>query len=194
MRQEWACEWEGLQIRVVNWRRGLRTGEELYVNDNQIDSNESWIRGGKQAFLAAQINVHGLLRHIEVFIGQPVAFRTRCGIFMDGQRIGGDMAEGPVAMTPSEWTQTQSRGIVRFVFTKGILFYGLIFATLMTIGNVCSAHLGSGDSLPFAGEVGLFVFDAVLFGGSIGYLDWRSLKKCFEGAESKLEGPPRFTI
>lgn len=191
----WNCEWEGLRIKVeraIYWNRRPAT-EALYVNDNQVDFNEVPSRVHRQAYLAAPISVDGSVRRLEAILGYTVDKREpRCHIFVDGQRIGGDTEEEPVeepaAMWPSEWELTQSRGIVRHLFVHGVLKYGipcaLAFLTFYAFEGAPWFHDRLGHAVVFVG----------CFAVAGGYFSWWRLKRNFENAKRKLEGPPRFTI
>jgi len=42
-------------IAVKRWRRGLRTGERLFVASRQVDATEAWVWSRMSVYLAAPV-------------------------------------------------------------------------------------------------------------------------------------------
>ncbi|MDB6075019.1 MAG: hypothetical protein JWO89_2659 [Verrucomicrobiaceae bacterium] len=90
-------------------------------------------------------------------------------------------------MTPAEytaWKELRKMGRLRYVLRHGIVAKGLLFATVMAVGQwawaaVKHGHLSLGES------AARFVFMTVLYGGIVGWMDYSAAEDRYrEGWEA----------
>jgi hypothetical protein len=80
------------------------------------------------------------------------------------------------------WAEKRGKGIVRFLMIEGILFSGGPFAVVM---QAVGYFILAGETETFGQYFGsartwmTFFFHATLFGGIMGFINWRRNEKAF---------------
>lgn len=189
----WACEWNGLQIEVVCWAKGMRRGEQLFVNGVQVDSNEySWWSGRMITYLAAPVQVSDSIHELEVIVGYLTTLRSH--IFLDGELVGGDADLAIRVKRPGEDKRFREPVLAHYL-VLAIGMIGIIPAIFVNI-YLFMPVLPIEPILTFRLDVksGLGVVVAISTGAPFGYLSWRYAKSHYESIVAKLEGEPRVVV
>ena len=184
--REWTCTWQGIPIVVRNWTRWVRTGEELYVGGVKVDSNESNLFTRMSAHLAAPISIAGVRHNVEAVLGQA-GIRVACRILVDGEVIGGDQRRQSTIPDATAWEKIREAGLPRYLLTKGLMQFGIPFATIMVA-------IGPPVRDRSWGAIGVqWALSALLFGLPMALLTWRSTEVAYRSRRTKLAENPRFT-
>ncbi len=172
----WTATIDGAEVLVTNHFSLLKwdSWESLHINGELIQ-RQSGSQLFTMAYLRSPMQTTSGNRTLEVLIGQA-GFSAACHILVDGELVGGDVHLKLNIPSPEEWTTLKAAGIAKFIFLRGIVYLGLPFALAMLF-------VTAGQAKSVTQSLASFTFYLLSFGGSMGYLHWRSLSKQFEKLE-----------
>ena len=80
------------------------------------------------------------------------------------------------------WAEKRARGIVRFLLIEGVLFTGGPFAVILQVVGyffLADADQSFGQYFTMTRTWVTFFFHGTLFGGIMGFINWRRNEKAF---------------
>jgi hypothetical protein len=171
----WTVEYAGHEIRVTNQVELLppRMLERLEVDGAIVDEGRlGW--AGSYTSLNARVNLDGRPRHLEARLAPAHGgLTTGCHVLVDDEPVGGDLETRLDHPSAAEALSLHEQGFPG-VLSKRLLLFGLPYGFFMAI----ALH----PPTPLAA---LLQFAALTlgFGGTMGWLYWRSLQAQIEGYE-----------
>ena len=172
----WTKQHKGHEIKVTNYGSVLRwsSWESIQVDGVEIARNQ----GGMlrpSSYFNETLSLNGEETKLEVLIGSH-GFSSACQIYLDGELAGGDVQARLNFPMPEEWREMRSKGLMRFLFFKGLIPMGIPFGLIMTVIN-------RNREMTLLDYVWSFLFAAMFFGLSMGYYFWWAINKQYEGLD-----------
>lgn len=172
--KHWSVEHEGHLIRATNqhllWPPFTR--ERLEVDGVTVAEGKL---GAVSHFatLSARVELAGRPRHVEARLGNKLGrLVTGCHLLVDGELIGGDADEEIDHPTPEQAREEFEGGFVGTLLGGRMLMTGLPYgAVVVLFQRPPTAFLALVD----------FALLTVMFGGSMCWVYWRSLRQQVEG-------------
>jgi len=172
---EWTATVDGHEIRATNHYTFLppRTHETLEIDGTEVARGHlGWFALFSSLNVRAEIS--GRSRHIEARLGQKLpGFFVGCHILVDGALVGGDV-DIAIGAPDKDQAIEEHRGGIAGLAIGRILAFGLPYAVMMSF-------LDPPDDPAWL--IGRFLGFALMFGGGMAAIYWRSLRAQIRGYE-----------
>ena len=171
----WLESINGLEIEITNHYSLLRweSWEELRINNEVVARREGTMLL-PASYLSHTREDSSSKTDIAVLVASQ-GFAPSYQVYIDGEHVAGSEQLNPAAIPPKEWETLEREGILRFLFSHGLVRFGLPYAVFMTLLSAVTAGYNY-RVLPS------FLFYALGFGLTMGYYKWWGLKKVYGNA------------